>query len=119
MAERLARLRDVLDVRLVSGDTFGTLDEIAAVLGLPSVRTRDGRAKLALVEELEPARCAVVGNGTNDVLALEAAALGVAIVGPEGASGAAVRAADVVCRSVLEALDLLLEPRALVATLRA
>jgi soluble P-type ATPase len=49
---------------------------------------------------------------------LEAAALGIAVVGPEGASGAAVRSADVLCRSVLEALDLLLDTRALGATLR-
>ncbi len=119
VAERLARLVERLDVRLVSGDTFATLDEIAAQLDLPAVRARDGRAKLELLEELGRKRCVVVGNGTNDALALEAAALGIAVVGPEGASGAAVRAADVVCRSALEALDLLLEPRALVATLRA
>jgi len=119
VAERLDRLQGALDARLVSGDTFGTLDAIAAQLGLPAFRAQDGGAKLELVEELGSERCVVVGNGTNDALALEAAALGIAVVGPEGASGVAVRAADVVCRSVLEALDLLLEPRALVATLRA
>jgi P-type E1-E2 ATPase len=119
VAERLARLEEALDARLVSGDTFETLDAIAAQLRLPAVRARDGRTKRTLVEELGSERCVVVGNGTNDVLALEAAALGITVVGPEGASGAAVRAADVVCRSVLEALDLLLEPRALAATLRA
>jgi len=32
---------------------------------------------------------------------------------------AALTAADIVCRSVLEALDLLLDERAMVATLRA
>ena len=119
MAERLARVGGMLDVRLVSGDTFETLDEIAARLGVPAARARDGRAKLELVEELGRERCVVVGNGTNDALALEAAALGIVVVGPQGASGAAVRAGDVVCRSVHEALELLLEPRALVATLRA
>ena len=46
------------------------------------------------------------------------AALGIAVVGPEGASVEAVQSANVVCRSILEALDLLLDERALIATLR-
>lgn len=40
------------------------------------------------------------------------------IVGPEGASPLALAAADVVSCSVVEALDLLLDPRRLLATLR-
>lgn len=118
VASSLARLAEKLDLRLVSGDTFDTLDAIAAELRVPATRVSDGRRKLELVEELGRDRCVVVGNGTNDALALEAAALGIAIVGPEGASSAALRSADVLCRSAVEALELLLEPRALVATLR-
>jgi len=45
-------------------------------------------------------------------------ALGIAVVGPEGAAGAAVGAADVVVTDIRTALDLLLRPRRLVATLR-
>jgi soluble P-type ATPase len=63
-------------------------------------------------------RCAVIGNGANDVLALEAAAIGFAVLGPEGASAAALRVADIVCASAADALDLLLDPEALAATLR-
>ena len=39
-------------------------------------------------------------------------------LGPEGASSAALRAADVVCATATDALDLLLDPTALSATLR-
>jgi soluble P-type ATPase len=116
--DRADRLRDLLELHLVSGDTFGTLDALAAELGLPASRIATGEDKLELLERLGRERCAVVGNGTNDALVLEAAALGIAVVGPEGASGVAVRSADVLCRSVLEALDLLLDTRALGATLR-
>jgi soluble P-type ATPase len=65
-----------------------------------------------------PAVDASTGNGANDVLMIREAALGIAVVGPEGASGATVAAADLVCRSILEALDLVGEPQALAATLR-
>jgi P-type E1-E2 ATPase len=118
VAERIARLRATLELHLLSGDTFGTLDDVARELELTPRRVTLGHEKAAVVRELGPEHVAVIGNGTNDVPALEAAALGIIVVGPEGASGAAVRAADVVCRSAVEALDLVLDPRALGATLR-
>lgn len=116
--QRLARLRSSLQIHLVSADTFGTLEQIATRLQARALRAADGKEKLAELQRLGPGRCAVVGNGANDALVLEACALGVAVLGPEGASPRALGAADVVCRSVLDALDLLLDPRALTATLR-
>jgi P-type E1-E2 ATPase len=118
VSERLGKLRETLRLQLVSGDTFGTLEQVAQALDLTPQRVIDGAEKAEILRALGVERCAVVGNGANDVPALEAAALGIAVIGPEGASGAALRAADVVCRSIEEALDLLLEPRALAATLR-
>ena len=115
---RLDVLRARLAIHLVSADTFGTLASIAELLEASAVRAGSGEDKLRELERLGPERSAVIGNGANDVLVLEAAALGVAVIGPEGASAAAMRAADVVCTSVLDALDLLLEPKALSATLR-
>jgi soluble P-type ATPase len=49
---------------------------------------------------------------------LQAAALGIAVLGPEGLAAEAWQAADVVMASIHDALDLLLHPRRLVATLR-
>jgi len=116
--ERLARVREKLWVHLLSADTFGTLDEIAASLDAEPTRIGTGEDKLRVVAELGPDRCVAVGNGANDAAMLERAALGIAVIGPEGAAGDAVRAADVVCRSILDALDLLLDETALQATLR-
>ena len=115
---RFARLHTALNVHLVSADTFGTLDSIAERLHATGVRAASGEDKLRTLDELGRDRTAVIGNGANDVLVLEAAALGIAVIGPEGASSAAIRAADVVCTSIEDALDLLLEPQALTATLR-
>lgn len=115
---RLACVSDVLDIRLVSADTFGTLDAIAERLKVGAVRAATGEDKVKVLDGLGREHCVVIGNGANDVPALAAAALGVAVLGPEGASGAALRAADVVCGSVADALDLLLDPKALSATLR-
>jgi soluble P-type ATPase len=102
----------------VSADTFGTLDGIAAGLGVDAVRARTGADKLLELDRLDRDRCAVIGNGANDAQVLEAAALGLVVIGPEGASSAALRAADVICQSAADAIDLLLDPQALSATLR-
>jgi soluble P-type ATPase len=119
VSERLGRLRDALDIRLVSADTFGTLDAVAERLEVSAVRAATGQDKLRLLDALEGERCVVIGNGANDALVLEAAGLGVVVLGPEGTSAHALRCADVVCASGVAALDLLLDPIALSATLRA
>jgi soluble P-type ATPase len=118
-AGRLSRIERQLNLHALSADTFGTLDELARDLHISAHRISGGAEKRAFLETLGPRRCAAIGNGTNDVSMLSAAALGIVVIGPEGASVAALTAADVVCRSILEALDLLLDERAIVATLRA
>ena len=60
-----------------------------------------------------------VGNGRNDRLMLKEAALGISVILEEGAAVETVMSGDVVCRSVLDAFDLLLNPLRLVATLRS
>jgi soluble P-type ATPase len=119
VGSRIAGLREKLELHFVSADTFGMLDEIAQSMHVRAVRVSTGEDKLRLIDQLGRDRCAVIGNGSNDALVLEAAALGFAIIGPEGASSKALRVADVVCGSVTDALDLLLEPTALSATLRS
>jgi len=61
---------------------------------------------------------ASIGNGVNDIEMIREAALGIAVIGPEGTAAATVAAAVVVCRSIGDALGLLLDDRALAATFR-
>jgi P-type E1-E2 ATPase len=118
VAESLAALRGEVEILLLSADTFGTLADLSRELGAPARTASAGEDKVALLRELGPQRCAAIGNGANDAGMLREAALGIAVVGPEGANGATLAAADVVCRSITDALGLLREPRALAATLR-
>jgi soluble P-type ATPase len=122
VAQRLARLRSSLDVHLVTANTHGTQDEIDRELGVKSVRVLpdrpDGEQKLAYLRGLGADEAVAIGNGANDVLMLREAALGICVLGPEGLASAALGAADVVVPDVNTGLDLLLNPRRLVATLR-
>ena len=106
--ERIGRIRDQLEVHLLSADTLHNLDETAARLGVAATRVTNGTEKRDYAVELGPERCAAVGNGINDVPMLEAVRLGIVVVGPRE-PGAPRCAADVVCASILDALDLLLE----------
>lgn len=117
--ERLSGLQALLKPLLLSADTFGSLEEIAAGLSIEARRAASSEEKVAVLHALGAGRCVAVGNGRNDAGILAEAALGIAVIGPEGASSEALAAADLTCRSVLEALDLLIEPRALIATLRS
>lgn len=122
VAERLARLRVVLAVELLSADTHGRLDATAAALGVTGHRLRAGEPeaaqKAARVHALGPAAVVAIGNGANDEAMLRAAALGIAVLGREGLASAALAAADVVVPSIQDALDLLLHPLRLIGTLR-
>jgi P-type E1-E2 ATPase len=118
--ERLAALSESLTIHLVTADTQGRAAVIAEQLGVGLVLVTPGDEadqKRALVERLGAERVLAIGNGANDVGMLQAAALGIAVIGTEGLAVEALQAADVVA-TIQDALDLLLHSRRLVATLR-
>ena len=118
VAERLRRLAGCLQLHLLSADTFGTARGIADRLDVSVATIGTGAEKAAFVGALGPGTTAAIGNGRNDEAMLRVATLGIAVLGPEGAAGPALLAADVICGSVVDALELLLDERALAATLR-
>jgi P-type E1-E2 ATPase len=120
--ERLTRLQRDLEVLLVTADSHGRQMAIDRELEIEAVRTEFGMPeawqKAELVRRLGSDATVAIGNGANDAQMLKEAAIGIAVVGPEGASAATLQQADVVTRSIVDALDLLLIPRRLMATLR-
>ncbi|MBC7106278.1 MAG: HAD family hydrolase, partial [Firmicutes bacterium] len=111
--ERLERLANWLDICVLTADTLGMAAQ--ALKGIPvrlvTVRGEDTpSAKVEVVKELGPKSVVAIGNGRNDRLMLAEAALGIAVLGPEGASPWALAAADIVVPSIEDALDLLLLP---------
>ncbi len=119
--ERLRRLAGQVRVVVATADTFGTA---RAELGIPGVELRpltpgyQSAQKEKILERLGPDTAAAVGNGVNDHRMVARAALGIAVIGREGAAWETLRRARVVVTCVEDALDLLLEPKRLVATLR-
>lgn len=118
VADRLSALSASLEVHLVTADTLGTAAALAEQLPAALTTVTSGAGKAVFVERLGADRTAAIGNGRNDEAMLRMAGLGIAVIGPEGAATSAILAADVVCTSILNALDLLLVDGTLPSTLR-
>lgn len=121
VAEGIDALRDHLHIVAITADTHGTAPALRDRLGVDiHVITPGGEAaqKLAFIESLGPERVVAAGNGANDVSMLRAAAIGVCVIGDEGAAGGALAVADVVVASAASLFGLLENPARLVATLR-
>ena len=121
VAEGIRALEGRIRPVVVTADTRGTARELAGRIGV-ELHVIGGEweagEKLELIAELGPDRVAAIGNGSNDALMMASAAVGVCVIGPEGASRATLEAADVVVTSIGDALALFAEPQRLIATLR-
>jgi soluble P-type ATPase len=122
VAGLLRGLAENLQVHIVTAGTFGGVE--AEVQGIPCrlkiLQGADHTAQKArYVEELGAERTACVGNGRNDRDMLKRARLGILVIQEEGAAAESLLAADVVCRDIVSALQLLQRPLRLAATLRA
>jgi P-type E1-E2 ATPase len=118
---QLNRLRDQIELHLITADTHGVKATIEGKLGLTAMLippVDQAQAKLAYIQQFNPQTVVAIGNGANDALMLEHAALGIAVIGPEGAAQEALRRASVVVTDIRVALDLLIYPKRLIATLR-
>ena len=119
---RLDSLADQLHLHVITADTFGQAKSNLAALScevliLPAENQAQG--KLSYIKSLGQGQVAAIGNGRNDQLMLAAAALGIAVMQEEGAAFETISAADVVMSDIRLALDLLLYPKRLIATLRS
>jgi P-type E1-E2 ATPase len=119
--ELLLELGTKLEVHLITADTHGRQEVINQQLKLTANLIpvqKQAEAKLNYIEKLGADTVVAAGNGANDAMMLERAALGIGIVGPEGAAGITLQRADVVVTDIRSALELLLYPKRLIATLR-
>lgn len=125
--ERLIQLSNVIDIHVVTADTFGSAQrELEGIPHTPH-RLEEGKSdqdlqKRKYGEKLNLRHCVVLGNGNNDRLLLEAArksgGLAIAVDNGEGCATDALLNAHLFITGAPNALDLLLEPKGCKATLR-
>lgn len=119
--ERLWRISKLLKLFIISADTFGSASGLKEKLKAKIYLVEKGEGatqKLDLVEKLGRDKTICIGNGVNDAAMLRGAAIGICVLGREGASATAITSSDVVIPDINAALELLLNTDRLVATLR-
>lgn len=120
--EKLEQLKAQLKMYLLTADTHGNGTTVAAELGIEIFKVSGeagGQDKLDFLNTLGAKCTAAIGNGYNDALMLEHAALAITVLGEEGAAVHALKRADIVVKDINDALSLLLNPLRIIATLRA
>jgi len=118
VVERLKVLADFLSIHILTAGTHGNLPELTQQLNYPFHRISSGEDKARFVQELGPTHVVAFGNGANDTRMLQLAAIGIAVMAAEGVAISALQAADLLVAGPLDAIDMLLKPKRLVATLR-
>jgi soluble P-type ATPase len=112
-------LQEHLTIHILTAGTHGNISQLEQSLDIPLQIIRTGEDKARFVQQLGPEHVIAFGNGSNDAAMLRLAAIGVAVMASEGVSLPALQAATVVANGPLDAIDLALSPKRLIATLRA
>ncbi|HYX50474.1 MAG TPA: HAD hydrolase family protein, partial [Ktedonobacteraceae bacterium] len=118
VATSLKSLADLLSIHLLTAGTHGNLKELEESLGFSLQIITDGEEKARYVQQQGAEKVVAFGNGANDAKMLRMAALGIAVLSSEGVAISALQAADVLVHTPIDAIELLLYPKRLIATLR-
>ncbi|HOV90939.1 MAG TPA: HAD family hydrolase [Syntrophorhabdaceae bacterium] len=119
LMEKISRY---IKVFIITSDTYGNIDNEVNTIGFSIIKVNkeeSGAEKARIVRELGPEKVAAVGNGANDAMMLKEAALGIGIIGEEGCANSVLKEADLITKDINDALNILLHPERLVATLRS
>jgi len=114
-------LSQKVKIFILSTDTQGNLEKATKgiegeVIRIPARNSTKGKKEF--LQQVEPSKTAVIGNGYNDLFILKEARLGIGVMGTEGASVRALLNSDMVVKDISDALDLFVYPLRIKATLR-
>jgi soluble P-type ATPase len=119
--DKLNLLAKSVTLHIVTADTHGTvcqqLNNVNCEIVVIGSHNQD-LLKADYLKNLGSESSIAIGNGRNDKLMLKKAAVGIVVMGYEGAAVEAIMAADVAVKDINQALELILNPKRLVATLR-
>ena len=117
---RLAELAKALDIYVITADTHGTAAKKCE--GLPLQVLTFPTTEVGTIKAQEARKLSggviTIGNGFNDIPMSDAADLSICVIGREGCCGGLLAHTDIVVTAIEDALDLLLIPGRVRATLR-
>jgi soluble P-type ATPase len=114
--ELLNELNKKYDIVVLTADTFGTIKKEFEGYNIVIEIIKNTEEKMNKAKEYAP--YIGVGNGNNDIDMLKNAELGITIIGKEGCSVKTLLSADIVVNNITDAINLLLNEKRMIATLR-
>lgn len=117
----LERLSNEVKLFIVTADTFGTVREYFDERPVEVViidRDCGNDFKREYLLKLGRNKTAAIGNGRNDMDMLRESCLSIGIIGREGCFGGIASVSDILMTSPVHAVELLLNPDRMKATLR-
>lgn len=103
---------------LFTGDQRGTAGKLCKDLGIEYRITSTGADKEREMLKLKGKTCAAIGNARIDIGTFKHAKLSILTLQAEGIHVGAIKYAQIIVPSIVDALDLFLNPNSLCATLR-
>lgn len=122
VASRLAQLEKHVEIHVITANSYGNVKEQLSDINCHIIiidPQHQDLQKAEYLKSLGAENTIAIGNGRNDRLMLRKAAIGILTLQTEGAAVEALVMADVVVKDIHDALDLLLHPKRLLATLRS
>lgn len=117
--EQIQKLKDIgFTCVLFSGDQRGNAQKLAQELGIEFISTRDTDAKRQAAQKYPKEHTVAIGNGRIDIGVFENAKVRIGTLQAEGIHTAILPYIDILVPSIIDALDLLLDPDSLAATMR-
>jgi len=119
--ERMNEVSGLLRIHVLTADTFGKaraeLEGVECEVFILTGKDHDLQ-KEAYVRKLGAESVISFGNGNNDRRMLKSSRIGIAVCLDEGCAKDAFVSADIIVKSPVDGLDLLLNPKRMKATLR-
>lgn len=118
LKSQLENLSKKYNLFVLTGDTFGDVKDSFQSDHVSLTITKTADDKLAAIQALGPETCIAVGNGSIDYKMLQAAAIGIAVIGDEGCSTKALLHADIIVKDIHHVFSLIDNPTKIIATLK-
>lgn len=121
VAKKIQMLARDYEIYVLTADTFGTAEVECEDLDvtIKTINSEDASTyKRKVVESLGDKNSICVGNGYNDIEMFKVAGLSICTMQSEGTSGKLFMYSDIVTKSISDAIDIIMSPSKIKATLR-
>ncbi|MCB9481261.1 MAG: hypothetical protein H6680_05515 [Desulfobacteraceae bacterium] len=121
LMEKFDIIAQSASIHVITADTNGSVEKklknYNCKIEVISGKNQDS-LKLEYIEKIGSTRTAAIGNGLNDRLMVKKAAVGISVIGSEGAFSQTLINSDIIVSSPNDALDLFIKTNRLIAGLR-